>query len=81
MAQTLRKEREMVNTRFDSAIWNDIELRDDDIVIASWAKSGYVHMRGQARTTRAATATNSRRMYGADARHAASSLTGRVVML
>lgn len=34
------KIRELHNHHFDSTIWNDFELRDDDIVIATYAKSG-----------------------------------------
>lgn len=35
-----RKTREFQNHHFDSTIWNDFEFRDDDIIIASYAKSG-----------------------------------------
>ena len=35
-----RKRREMHNHHFDSTIWNDLKFRDDDIVIATYAKSG-----------------------------------------
>lgn len=35
-----RKTREMHNHHIDSTIWNDFEFRDDDIVIATYAKSG-----------------------------------------
>ncbi|WP_119272162.1 sulfotransferase domain-containing protein [Taklimakanibacter deserti] len=34
------KRREMHNHHFDSTIWNDFKFRDDDIVIATYAKSG-----------------------------------------
>ena len=34
------KTREMHNHHFDSTIWNDFEFRDDDIIIATYAKSG-----------------------------------------
>lgn len=34
------KTREMHNHHIDSTIWNDIAFRDDDIVIATYAKSG-----------------------------------------
>ena len=34
------KTREMHNHHFDSTIWNDLEFRDDDIVISTYAKSG-----------------------------------------
>jgi aryl sulfotransferase len=35
-----RKTRELHNHHFDSTIWNDFQFRDDDIIIASYAKSG-----------------------------------------
>jgi aryl sulfotransferase len=35
-----RKTREMMNHHFDSTVWNDFAFRDDDIVIATYAKSG-----------------------------------------
>ncbi len=35
-----RKTRELHNHHFDSTIWNDFQFRDDDIVIATYAKSG-----------------------------------------
>jgi aryl sulfotransferase len=31
---------ELHNHHFDSTIWNDFKFREDDIVIASYAKSG-----------------------------------------
>lgn len=34
------KRRELHNHHFDSTVWNDFAFRDDDIVIASYAKSG-----------------------------------------
>jgi aryl sulfotransferase len=34
------KTRELHNHHFDSTIWNDFQFRDDDIVIATYAKSG-----------------------------------------
>lgn len=34
------KTRELHNHHFDSTIWNDFKFRDDDIVIATYAKSG-----------------------------------------
>lgn len=34
------KTREMHSHHFDSTIWNDLRFRDDDIVIATYAKSG-----------------------------------------
>jgi aryl sulfotransferase len=35
-----RKTREIHNHHFDSTVWNDFSFRDDDIVIATYAKSG-----------------------------------------
>lgn len=35
-----KKTREFQNHHFDSTIWNDFKFRDDDIVIATYAKSG-----------------------------------------
>jgi len=35
-----RKTREYHNHHFDSTIWNDLRFRDDDIVVATYAKSG-----------------------------------------
>jgi hypothetical protein len=35
-----RKTREIHNHHIDSTVWNDFEFRDDDIVIATYAKSG-----------------------------------------
>jgi aryl sulfotransferase len=34
------KTRELHNHHFDSTIWNDFEFRDDDIIVATYAKSG-----------------------------------------
>lgn len=34
------KQRELHNHHFDSTIWNDLAFRDDDIIIATYAKSG-----------------------------------------
>jgi aryl sulfotransferase len=34
------KAREFQNHHFDSTIWNDFEFRDDDIIIATYAKAG-----------------------------------------
>jgi aryl sulfotransferase len=34
------KTREMHNHHFDSTIWNDLDFRDDDVVISTYAKSG-----------------------------------------
>ena len=38
------KTRELHNHHFDSTIWNDLEFRDDDIVISTYAKSGTTWM-------------------------------------
>lgn len=35
-----KKMRELYNHHFDSSIWNDFQFRDDDIIIANYAKSG-----------------------------------------
>ena len=35
-----RKTRELQNHHFDSTVWNDLALRDGDIIVASYAKSG-----------------------------------------
>ena len=35
-----RKQRELVKWVLDSRAWNDFVMRDDDIVIATWSKSG-----------------------------------------
>ena len=35
-----KKTRELHNHHFDSTVWNDFTFRDDDIVIATYAKSG-----------------------------------------
>jgi aryl sulfotransferase len=35
-----RKTREIHNHHFDSTVWNDFAFRDDDVVIATYAKSG-----------------------------------------
>jgi len=46
-AETLqwpRKTREIHNHHFDSTIWNDFDFRDDDIIIATYAKSGTTWM-------------------------------------
>ncbi len=38
------KTRELHNHHFDSTIWNDLEFRDDDIVISTYAKAGTTWM-------------------------------------
>ena len=35
-----KKQGELYHNHFDSSIWNDFEFRDDDIIIATYAKSG-----------------------------------------
>ena len=39
-----RKTREFHNHHFDSTIWNDFEFREDDIIIATYAKTGTTWM-------------------------------------
>ena len=39
-----RKTRELHSHHFDSTIWNDLKFRDDDIVIATYAKAGTTWM-------------------------------------
>ncbi len=39
-----KKTREFHSHHFDSTIWNDLEFRDDDIVISTYAKSGTTWM-------------------------------------
>lgn len=38
------KKRELRNHHFDSTIWNDFNFRHDDIIIATYAKSGTTWM-------------------------------------
>ncbi len=40
MTMLPEKTRELHSHHFDSTIWNDLKFRDDDIVIATYAKSG-----------------------------------------
>ena len=35
-----RKTREFQNHHFDSTVWNDLAIRDDDVIVATYAKSG-----------------------------------------
>lgn len=39
-----RKVREIHNHHFDSTIWNDLQFRDDDIVVSTYAKAGTTWM-------------------------------------
>ena len=39
-----KKRRELHNHHFDSTIWNDFKFRNNDIVIATYAKSGTTWM-------------------------------------
>ena len=38
------KTHELHSHHFDSTIWNDLQFRDDDIVISTYAKSGTTWM-------------------------------------
>jgi aryl sulfotransferase len=38
------KTRDLHNHHFDSTIWNEFRFRDDDIIIATYAKSGTTWM-------------------------------------
>ena len=35
-----RKTRELQNHHFNSTVWNDFVFRDDDVIVATYAKSG-----------------------------------------
>jgi len=35
-----KKRRELHNHHMDSTVWNDFEFRDDDVIVATYAKSG-----------------------------------------
>lgn len=35
-----RKTRELMNHHMDSTVWNDFDFRDNDVVVATYAKSG-----------------------------------------
>lgn len=39
-ATSPRKLREMHNHHFDSTVWNDLDFRRDDVVVATYAKAG-----------------------------------------
>ncbi|WP_339949576.1 sulfotransferase domain-containing protein [uncultured Albimonas sp.] len=40
MSAVPQKTRELRNHHFDSTIWNDFPFRDDDVIVATYAKSG-----------------------------------------
>ncbi len=40
------KTRQLHNHHFDSSIWSDFPLRDDDIIIATYAKAGTTWLQG-----------------------------------
>jgi aryl sulfotransferase len=40
MTMLPRKTREIHNHHFDSTIWNDFQFRDDDVIVATYGKSG-----------------------------------------
>ncbi len=40
MSGTPQKTRELESNHFDSTVWNDFPFRDDDIIIATYAKTG-----------------------------------------
>jgi aryl sulfotransferase len=44
MIEWPKKTREFHNHHFDSTIWNDFKFRDDDIIIATYGKSGTTWM-------------------------------------
>ena len=39
-----QKQRELHNHHMDSSIWNELEFRDDDIIIGTYAKAGTTWM-------------------------------------